>query len=174
VVPCLAELCLRVPLAHYGTGADILVKLVPYLTPHHRKRIMRIYAVQSPLSNASLRVLSLPAMTYRGRQYNQADSKLVIVEPVQPPTSGALPRRTMTAVPSSGKWRRRGEGRWWDAKAGDDGDGDRLGSHWQPLTVSRNHVHLSADHYPARSPAFASAPRPRLLDHAGATAPTAG
>ncbi|KAH9981201.1 hypothetical protein BGW80DRAFT_1268995 [Lactifluus volemus] len=127
VVPCLAELCLRVLLTHYGTDADILADLVPYLPPHHRKRFMRICAVHSPLSNVSLRVLLLPTtMTMTGArgQYDQVDGELVIVEPANPPR----PELFLVADDRS-----EGEGRRWDAEVGDDGDGSD--AHWQPLTA---------------------------------------
>ena len=132
VVPCLAELCLRVLLGHYGTDADILAELVPYLPPHHRKRLMRICAVHSPLSNVSLRVLLLPAtMSGGSRQYNQVDGELVIVEPANPPR----PELFFVADDRSAgleETEKEGEGRQWDAEVG---DGDGSDSHWQPLTA---------------------------------------
>jgi hypothetical protein len=117
-------------------GTDILAELVSYLAPHLRKRIMQIYTVQSPLSNTSLYVLSLPAITYGRRQYNKVDGELVIVEPID------LPRLELFLIDDDrsagpGKMEKeRGrdvEGRWWDAEAGVNGngggDGDGLDSH---------------------------------------------
>lgn len=73
-VPRLGEFCLRVIVRCCGTDATVLKDLVPYLGPHLRKQLMRMCAVQCPLSSASLRVLL-------GEEHNQVDGELIVVEP---------------------------------------------------------------------------------------------
>ena len=143
VVPCLAELCLRVLLTHYGAGADVLAELAPHLAPHHRKRLMEICAVQSPLSSACLRVLLLQTTTAGDRHdgsdarhvhynYNQVDGELIIVEPATPPRPELflVDDDRSAGLGQTGKV---AEGRRWDAEAGDD-EGDVPGGS-QPLTA---------------------------------------
>ncbi|KAI0273729.1 hypothetical protein BC834DRAFT_855267, partial [Gloeopeniophorella convolvens] len=56
-VPPLTELCLHAVLQHYGTDADFLAQLAPYLAPQHRRQLMRMCAVQRPLGSPALLAL---------------------------------------------------------------------------------------------------------------------
>ena len=75
--PSLSECCLRVLLEYCGpSDVDVatLEELASYLAPHHRKQAVRMCAVRSPLSGASLR-----ALLGEGRNY--VEGELVLVEP---------------------------------------------------------------------------------------------
>lgn len=83
--PSLVECCLRVLLEHYCASGEeegdsdvcTLEELGSVLPPHHRKEVVRMCAVRSPLSGARLRALL-------GEGRNHVEGELVVVQPASP------------------------------------------------------------------------------------------
>ncbi|KAA1471092.1 hypothetical protein DENSPDRAFT_929294 [Dentipellis sp. KUC8613] len=72
-LPTLVNLCLRVLLDYCGPGREFVEDVVPYLSPHTRRELLRYTAVHCPLSNPTLYSLFDPG--------GHADGEIIIVGP---------------------------------------------------------------------------------------------
>ncbi|TFY72673.1 hypothetical protein EVG20_g348 [Dentipellis fragilis] len=72
-VPTLVNLCLRVLLDYCGPGREFAEDIVPFLSLHMRRELLRYTAVHCPLSNATLYSLFDPG--------GHADGEIIIVGP---------------------------------------------------------------------------------------------
>ncbi|EIM90092.1 uncharacterized protein STEHIDRAFT_128952 [Stereum hirsutum FP-91666 SS1] len=73
-IPSLTNLCLRILLRYYGDEYGAFAEdIVPYLSPHHRRQLLRYTAVHNPLPNSVIYPLFEPD--------GHADGEVIVVGP---------------------------------------------------------------------------------------------